>query len=164
MRQLLGRVARNGAGEPEKISAADAGCSTGHALELRKVERLRPWQAALGEHFHRWLDQFGPVQAPQHHEDEAGEAPQIAGEQSGAAIGTEVAVELLAGFRDIAMRFRGTADQGEIILRHGEECGHLAARRSLAVQAMAIGDEVRGGVEFEFHGAAGALTRVSLRG
>src|SRR5215470_14448473 len=111
----------------------------GHAVELRKVEWPCPFQPALGEHFERWLDQFGPVQAAQHHEDEAGETVQIAGEQPGAAVRAEVAVERLAGFGEIAMRLRRAAGQGEIILRYGEECCHLATRGSLAVPAMAVG-------------------------
>src|SRR5262245_7295110 len=60
------------------------------------------------------------------------------------------------------MRFRFAGEQGEIIFRHAEERGHLAARRSLAVQAVAVGDEVGVGVEFEFYGAASALSRVFL--
>ena len=137
--------------------------SSRHAVELRDVERFVPLQAALGEHFELWRNQFGPVQAAKHDEDEAGEAIQIGTEQSGAAIRAEVAVQSLAGLRDIVMCFRLAADHGEIILRYAEERGHLAARRPLAVQAMAVGDEVRVGVEPEFYRAASTLSRVFLR-
>jgi len=144
------------------LTAAGVRVSTRHAFELRQVERFVPLQTALGEHFELWRNQFGPVQAAEHDEDEAGETIQIGTEQSGAAIGAEVAVQSLAGLRDIVMRFRLAADHGEIILRHAEECGHLAARRSLAVQAVAIGDEVRVGVELELHRTTSTLSRVFL--
>lgn len=51
--------------------------STRHALELRHVERLIPFQPALGEHLEFRRDQFGPVQAAEHDEDEAGKTFQI---------------------------------------------------------------------------------------
>jgi len=107
--------------------------STGHAVALRQVERFCPFQAALGEHFELWLDQLGPVQAAKHDEDGAGEAFQIAGEQSGAALGTKVTVEPLARFGDIVKRLWGAAYEGKVILPHTEECSHLTARRFLAV-------------------------------
>ena len=90
------------------------------------------------------------------------ETIQIGSEQSRAAIRPEVAIKSFTGLGDKMMRFRLAADQGEIILRHGEECGHLAPRRSLAVQAMAVGDEVRVAVELELHRAASTLSRVFL--
>src|SRR6478752_8058312 len=80
--------------------------STRHAVELREVERLVSLQAALGEHFELRRNQFGPVQAAEHDEDEAGETIQIGGKQSEAAIGAKVAVQSLAGLGGIVVRFR----------------------------------------------------------
>ena len=100
---------------------------------MRDVERLCPFQPPLGEHFELRRKQFRMVQAAKHDEDGAREAVQIAGEQSGAALWTEVAVEPLVGFGDVVKRFRVTAGQGEVILRHAEERGHLPARRFFTI-------------------------------
>src|SRR5262245_59608288 len=106
-----------------------------HALELREVERLCPFEAALGEHFELRLDQVGPVQAAQHDEDEAGKALQVAGEQASAALRAEVAIESLAGLGGVVTLSRGPAEEREVLLRHAEERRHFAARRFLTVQA-----------------------------
>src|SRR3954465_16025746 len=79
------------AGEEWREETANG--SARHAVELWKVERRDPLQPALGEHLELWLDQIGPVEAAEHHEDEAGEAFEIAGEQSRAARGAEAAIE-----------------------------------------------------------------------
>jgi hypothetical protein len=70
---------------------------------LRHVERLCPIEAPLGEHLELGGDQLGPIETSKHHEDHAREALQIGGEQSCAAVGTKVALQALAGFRDIAI-------------------------------------------------------------
>src|SRR4029450_10427543 len=61
------------------------------------------------------------------------------------------------------MRFRTAADQCEVVLRHAEEGGHLAARGPLAIQAMAAGDKIRVSIESKLYCAAGALSRVLCR-
>src|SRR5215831_1425024 len=79
------------------------------------------------------------------------------------AVRTEVAVESVAGVGDIVERSRLAADQGEIILGNCEPGDHRAAAGLAAVQAIAIGDEGRIGIELEFDCAACALRRILLR-
>src|SRR5215472_2485178 len=101
--------------------------SIGHAVELRDVEGLGPFQSAFGEHFQLWLDQFRAVQAAKRNEDEARKALQFVGENSCTAFGAEVAKEPLAGFGNVMTRLWLAAEQSEITLRHAEEHGGLTA-------------------------------------
>src|SRR5215469_15688700 len=66
--------------------------STGHVLKLRDVERLRPFEPALGEHLKHRFDALGVIQAAERDEDHSREALQVAGEHPGAAFGAEVSV------------------------------------------------------------------------
>ena len=66
--------------------------STGHVLELREVERLRPFETALGEHLKHRIDALRVIQAAEHDEDHSWEALQVAGEHPGAALRAEVSV------------------------------------------------------------------------
>ena len=67
-------------------------CLARHVLELRKVERLLPFKAALGEHFKHRFDALRVIQAADRDEDHSREALQVAGEHPGAAIGAEVSI------------------------------------------------------------------------
>src|SRR5215468_8717184 len=136
--------------------------STGHAVELRNIERLGPLQTTLREHLQLRRDQFGVIEAPQRDEDGAREALQVAREQPRAAPWAEVAIESPAGLGDIVMALRSAADEAEVILRHGEERRHFTARGSLAIQAVTARDEFGVFVELEPHCAAGTLRRVLL--
>ena len=66
--------------------------STGHVLELREVERLRPFETALGEHLKHRIDALRVIQAAERDEDHSPEPLQVAGVHPGAAIGAEVSV------------------------------------------------------------------------
>jgi hypothetical protein len=66
-----------------------------HALKLREVERLRPFQSALVNIASFGWMRSGRSRLAQHHEDQARETPRIAGEQSRGAAQAEVAVEAL---------------------------------------------------------------------
>ena len=66
--------------------------STGHVLELREVQRLRPFETALGEHLKHRIDALRVIQAAEHDEDHSWEALQVAGEHPGAALRAEVSV------------------------------------------------------------------------
>ena len=100
--------------------------STGHVLELREVERLRPFETALGEHLKHRFDALGVIQAAERDEDHSWEALQVAGEHPGAAIGAEVSIKALARLGDVVKRFRLAADQRKFILGHPEETGRAA--------------------------------------
>src|SRR5262249_34270235 len=63
--------------------------SARHVLELREVERLRPFETALDEHLKRRFDARGVIQAAERDEDRSREALQVAGEHPGAAFGAE---------------------------------------------------------------------------
>src|SRR4030095_15112470 len=54
-------------------------------------------------------------------------------------------------------------DQCEVVLRHAEEGGHLAARGPLALQAMAAGDKTRMRIQPNVYAPAGDLSRVLCR-
>src|SRR5262245_2876782 len=66
--------------------------SARHVLELREVERLRPFETALGEHLKHRFDALGVIQAAERDEDHSREALQVGGEHPGAAFGAEVSV------------------------------------------------------------------------
>src|SRR5215471_17340913 len=66
--------------------------SARHVLELREVERLRPFETALGEHLKHRFDALGVIQAAERDEDHSREALQVAGEHPGTAFGAEVSV------------------------------------------------------------------------
>src|SRR5262245_21021656 len=136
--------------------------STGHVLELREVERLRPFETALGEHLKHRFDALRVIQAAERDEDHSGEALQLGGEHPGAAIGAEVSIQALARLGDIVKRLRLAADQHKIILGHAEERGRLTAGRLLAVKAVTYGDEGGIGIELELYGAARAPTGIFL--
>src|SRR5262249_14685881 len=125
--------------------------STGHAGKLRDVERFFPRQPTLGEHLHHRRDQFGSIQAAEGHEDRSGKTFQIGGKQASAAVGTEVAIEPLAGFSDIVKRLRLAAEEREIVFRHTKEGRRRTAGRLLAVVAMAGRDEARIRIEPELY-------------
>ena len=63
-----------------------------HVLELREVERLRPFETALGEHLEHRIDALGVIQAAEHDEDHSWEGLQVAREHPGAALRAEVSV------------------------------------------------------------------------
>src|SRR5215470_2206623 len=107
---------------------------TGHVLELRKVERLRPFEPALGEHLKHRFDALRVIQAAERDEDHSREALQVAGEHAGAAFGAEVSIEALARLGDVVKRLRLAADQRKIVLWHAEERGRFTAGRLLAVK------------------------------
>src|SRR5262245_21274719 len=130
--------------------------STGHVLELRDVERLRPCETALGEHLDHRLDALAVIQAAERHEDRSGEALQVGGEHPGAATRAVVPIQALARLGDIMKRLRLATDQRKIILGHAEERGRFTAGRLLAVEAVTKGDEGGIGIEFELYGAARA--------
>src|SRR5215510_8635733 len=136
--------------------------STGHVLELREVERLRPFETALGEHLKHRFDARRTIQAADGHEDHSGEALQVGGEHPGAAIGAEVSIEALARLGDIVKRLWLAADQRKIILGHAEERGRFTAGRLLAVKAVTDCDEGGIGIELELYGAARAPTGMFL--
>ena len=66
--------------------------STGHVLELREVERLRPFETALREHLKDRIDALRVIQAAERDEDHSWKALQVIGEHPGAALRTEVSV------------------------------------------------------------------------
>ena len=66
--------------------------SARHILELREVERLLPFETALGEHLKHRFDALGVIQAAERDEDHSREALQVGGEHPGAAFGAEVSV------------------------------------------------------------------------
>src|SRR5262245_66555242 len=66
--------------------------STGHVLELREVERLRPCKPALGEHLKHRFNALRVVQAADGDEDQPRKALQVAAEHPGAASGAEVSI------------------------------------------------------------------------
>jgi hypothetical protein len=78
----------------------------GHAWKLRDIERLCPFQAALGEHLQLRFNTVRLIQAADCDEDHAGEALQIAAVNPCAADRTEVAVQLFAGLGDVVEWFR----------------------------------------------------------
>jgi hypothetical protein len=84
-------------------------------MELRQVERLRPFKAALDEHFQYRLDAPGVVEAAERDEDRPREALQVAAEHPGAASRTEVSVQALARLGDVVKRLGLSAKQCEII-------------------------------------------------
>src|SRR5262245_29744976 len=63
-----------------------------HVLELRKVERLRPFKTALGEHLKHRLDALRVIQTAERDEDHSWEALQVGSEHPGAALRAEVPV------------------------------------------------------------------------
>src|SRR5262245_58772584 len=63
-----------------------------HVLELWKVERLRPFKTALGEHLKHRLDALRVIQTAQCDEDHSWEALQVGSEHPGAALRAEVPV------------------------------------------------------------------------
>src|SRR5882724_5727421 len=73
----------------------------GHAVELRNVQRLRPFEATLGEHLQNRLDELRPVEAADRDEHRAGKTLETGGEESRAACRAKVAVEPFAGFRHV---------------------------------------------------------------
>src|SRR5215472_18441031 len=89
-----------------------------HVLELREVERSRPFETALGEHLKHRFDALRVIQAAERDEDHYREALQVAGEHPGAAIGAEVLIKALARLGDVVKRFRLAADQRKIVLGH----------------------------------------------
>src|SRR5262249_23851249 len=137
--------------------------SARHVLELREVERLRPFETALGEHLKHRFDALGVIQAAERDEDHSREALQVGGEHPGAAFGAEVSVQALARLGDVVKRLRFAADQRKIILGHAEERGPFTAGRLLAVKAVTERDEGGIGIELELYGAACAPSRVLLR-
>jgi len=133
---------------------------------LWEGERPCPLQSALHEHLDFRRDQLGAIETAELHENDAREALQVVGVQPGTADGTEDAIEPFActclGIRIIVEALGASAEQREIRFRHREECRRLSAGRPLAIQAMAVCDEARVGIELELHGTAGTLTRVLL--
>ena len=109
---------RNSAGcchEPGPVLAS-AGCSTGHAVELRGGRAA--WPTSTGA----WLNisSFGSISSgrsrlPSITKTTPGKLSRFAGEQPGTAIRAEVAVEPFAGLA-IATRFWIAADQWEVVL------------------------------------------------
>src|SRR5262252_7258037 len=75
----------------ERISMSRS-YSARHVLELREVERLRPFETALGEHLKHRSDARGVIQAAERDEDHSWEALQVAAEHPGAALRAEVSV------------------------------------------------------------------------
>src|SRR5262245_63015492 len=80
--------------------------STGHAGELRDIQRLCPFETALGEHLKHRFDALGVIQAAERDEDHSREALQVGGEHPGAAFGAEVWVYALARLGDVVKRLR----------------------------------------------------------
>jgi|SRR6516162_510521 len=66
--------------------------STGHVLKLREVERLLPFETALGEHLKRRIDALRVIQAADGDEDHSWEALQVAAEHPGAALRAEASI------------------------------------------------------------------------
>jgi hypothetical protein len=77
---------------PLSASTVTVTRSAGHVLELREVERLLPFEAALGEHLKHRFDALRVIQAAKRDEDRFREALQVGGEHPGAAIGAEVSI------------------------------------------------------------------------
>src|SRR5262245_33925840 len=130
--------------------------STGHVLELRGAERLRPFEPPLGEHLEHRFDGRGVIQAAERDEDHARETLQVAGKHPSAAFGAEVSIQTLARLRDVVKRLRLAADQREIILGHDEECGRFAAGCLPAIKAVTDSDEGGIAIELELYGVARA--------
>src|SRR5262249_53914362 len=129
---------------------------------LREVERLRPFETALGEHLEHRFDALRVIQAAERDEDHSGEALQVGAEHPGAATGAEVSIQALARLGDIVKRFWLAADQRKIVIRHAEERGRFTAGRLLAVKAVTDGDEGGIGIELELYDAARAPTGIFL--
>src|SRR5262245_58657559 len=55
--------------------------STGHVLKLREVERLLPFETALGEHLKHRFDGLRVIQAADRYEDRARKTFQVGGER-----------------------------------------------------------------------------------
>ena len=66
--------------------------SIGHVLELREVERLRPFETALGEHLKHRIDARRVIQAAERDEDHSWKTLQVGSEHPGAALRAEVSV------------------------------------------------------------------------
>src|SRR5262249_7289669 len=109
-----------------KRSRVPAIRSTGHAWKLRDVQRLCPFEAALGKHLQLRFDAVRLIQTADRNEDHAWEALQIAAEDSSTAVRTEVPVKSFSGLCHVVERLRFAADQLEIILRHAEEHGRFS--------------------------------------
>src|SRR5215831_8194354 len=77
---------------PIKRSRVTVIHSIGHVLELREVERPRPFETALGEHLKHRIDALRVIQAAERDEDHPWEGLQVAGEHPGAALRAEVSV------------------------------------------------------------------------
>src|SRR5262245_42102386 len=84
--------------------------SARHVLKLGDIERLRPCEAALGEHLKRRLDTLRVIQATERDEDRPRKALQVSGEDPRAAIGAEVPIQPLARLRDVMKCFWLAAD------------------------------------------------------
>src|SRR5215831_21299869 len=91
--------------------------SAWHVLKLGDIERLRPCEAALGEHLKHRLDALRVIQATERDEDRTRKALQLSGEDPRTAIGAEVPIQPLSRLRNVVKCFRLAADQREIILR-----------------------------------------------
>src|SRR5215510_13375229 len=83
--------------------------------------------------------------------------------ESSPTIRAEVPIETMAGVGRIVERFRVSLGQREVFLGDTKPGSHRAAGGSLAVLAIAVGNEGRIGIELEFDRAAGALGSVFLR-
>src|SRR5215510_15582433 len=86
----------------------------------------------------------------------------MVGKESSPTIRAEVPIETMAGVGRIVERFRVSLGQREVVLGDTKPGSHRAAGGSLAVLAIAVGNEGRIGIELEFDRAAGALGSVFL--
>src|SRR5215831_8670604 len=81
-----------------------------HVLKLGDIERLRPCEAALGEHLKHRLDPLRVIQATERDEDRPWKAVQVTREDPRATIRAEVPIQPLARLRDVMKCLRLAAD------------------------------------------------------
>ena len=134
--------------------------STGPVVELGEVERRHPLLAAPRKDLDfRREPLVETIESAFLHENVAREVLQVVGNHPGTAVGTEDAIEPLArtclGIRTVGEALGVPAEHSEIRQR---DCRHLAARRTLAIRAVAVCDEGRLGIEPVWQLTAGALT------
>ena len=140
--------------------------STRLVVELWEVKRMCPLLAGPREDLDFRREPLVAVESPFLHENRAREILQVVGEHSGAAVGTEDAIESLAracfGIRTIREALRCSAEHGEVRLGHRPECRHLPAGRPFAIRAVAVCDEGGLSIETVRHLTAGTATSVPL--
>ena len=141
--------------------------STGPVVELGEVERRHPLRAAPRKDLDfRCEPLVEAIESAFLHENVAREVLQVVADHPETAVGIEDAIEPLArtclGIRTVGEALGAPAEHSEIRIRYQRDCRHLAARRTLAIRAVAVCDEGRLGIEPVRQLTAGAVTSALL--